>query len=127
MDDFAAGTIIPDFDKIISIILLREIFVSLILQSMTHFKSMYTLAAASAIINNCDHLLYLGTQDIKTAEFIGYRAFKNPEKVFCMPNNKAILITKGEKAVEVNKIKPYSTMPASSKRKNEYKVKEIVA
>lgn len=61
MDDFAAGTIIPDFDKIISIILLREIFVSLILQSMTHFKSMYTLAAASAIINNCDHLLYLGT------------------------------------------------------------------
>lgn len=110
MDDFASGTRIPDFDKIISVIRSREISVSLILQSMTQLESMYSTAEASTIINNCDHLLYLGTQDIKTAEFIGYRAFKTPENVLCMPNNQAILITKGEKAAQVNKIKPYSTM-----------------
>lgn len=128
MDDFAAGTRIPNFDKIISVIRSREISVSLILQSMTQLDSMYNTAEASTILNNCDHLIYLGTQDIKTAEFIGYRAFKTPENVLCMPNDKAILITKGEKAVEVNKIKPYSTMPPATKsNKTSYKVKEIVA
>lgn len=128
MDDFAAGTRIPDFDKIISVIRSREISVSLILQSMTQLESMYTLAEASTIINNCDHLLYLGTLDIKTAEFIGYRALKTPENVLCLPKDKAILITKGEKAVEVNKIKPYSTMTSEpAKMKNAHKNCEILA
>lgn len=113
MDDFAAGTRIPNFDKIISVIRSREISVSLILQSMTQLESMYREAEASTIINNCDHILYLGTQDIKTAEFVSYRAFKTPESVLCMPLNQAILITKGEKAAFVNKIMPYSTMNSS--------------
>ena len=110
MDDFAAGTRIPNFDKIISVIRSRDISVSLILQSMMQLESMYTAAEASTIINNCDHILYLGTQDIKTAEFVSYRAFKTPESVLCMPLNQAILITKGEKAAFVNKIVPYSTI-----------------
>lgn len=80
---------------------------------------------ASTIINNCDHLLYLGTQDIKTAEFISYRAFKTPENVLCMPLSRAILITKGEKAAVVNKIRPYSTMnPNISRLKDEVKKEE---
>lgn len=125
MDDFAAGTRIPNFDKIISVIRSREISVSLILQSMTQLESMYTAAEASTIINNCDHLLYLGTQDIKTAEFISYRAFKTPENVLCMPLNQAILITKGEKAAVVNKIRPYSTMnPNISQQEAENKEEE---
>ena len=110
MDDFAAGTKIPDFDKVISVIRSREISVSIILQSITQLQSMYSAAEASTIINNFDHLLYLGNQDIGTAEFIGSRAFKTPENVLCLPNDQAILITKGERARLVNKIKPYSTM-----------------
>lgn len=110
MDDFAAGAKIPNFDKVISVIRSREISVSIILQSITQLESMYNKAEASTIINNCDHLLYLGNQDIGTAEFIGSRAFRTPEKVLCMPNDQAILITKGEKAQFVNKIRPYSTM-----------------
>lgn len=116
MDDFAAGTRIPNFDKIISVIRSRDISVSLILQSMTQLESMYTAAEASTIINNCDHILYLGTQDIKTAEFVSYRAFKTPESVLCMPLNQAILITKGEKAAFVNKIAPYSTINPGIRR-----------
>lgn len=116
MDDFAAGTRIPNFDKIISVIRSRDISVSLILQSMTQLESMYTAAEASTIINNCDHILYLGTQDIKTAEFVSYRAFKTPESVLCMPLNQAILITKGEKAAFVNKIVPYSTINPGIRR-----------
>lgn len=110
LDDFAAGTRIPDFDKVISVIRSREISVSIILQSMTQLESMYSHAEAMTIVNNCDHLLYLGSQDTETAQFVGCRAFRTPESVLCTPRNKAILITNGEKAVVVDKIKPYSTM-----------------
>lgn len=110
MDDFAASARIPDFDKIISVIRSREISVSLILQSMTQLESMYNHAEATTIVNNCDHLIYLGSQDIETAQFIGCKAYKTPEAILCMPRDKAMLLTNGERAVLVNKIKPYSTM-----------------
>ncbi len=110
MDDFAASARIPDFDKVISVIRSREISVSLILQSLTQLESMYTHAEAITIINNCDHLLYLGCQDMQTAEFIGCRAYKTPDSVLSMPRSKAILITNGEKAKIVDKLKPYSTI-----------------
>ncbi|MCM1381759.1 MAG: TraG/TraD/VirD4 family protein [Muribaculaceae bacterium] len=58
MDDFGAGGKIPDFDKIISTILSRDISVSLILQSMTQLESMYSPAEAVTIVNNCDHIIY---------------------------------------------------------------------
>ncbi len=110
MDDFAASARIPDFDKVISVIRSRDISVSLILQSLTQLESMYSHAEALTIINNCDHLLYLGSQDMQTAEFIGCRAYKTPEAILCTPRDKAILITNGEKAAIVDKLKPYSTL-----------------
>lgn len=110
MDDFAASAKIPDFDKVISVIRSRDISVSLILQSMTQLESMYSHAEAMTIINNCDHILYLGSQDIGTAEFIGYKAYKTPETILCMPRTNAMLMTNGEKAVTVKKIKPYSML-----------------
>lgn len=110
MDDFAASARIPDFDKVISVIRSRDISVSLILQSMTQLESMYTHAEAMTIVNNCDHILYLGSQDIETAEFIAYRAYKTPETIMCMPRTEAILLTSGEKAVTVRKMKPYSIL-----------------
>ncbi len=121
MDDFAASARIPDFDKVISVIRSREISVSLILQSMTQLESMYSHAEATTIVNNCDHLIYLGSQDLETAQFIGCRAYKTPESVLCMPRDKAILMTNGEKAVLVDKIKPYSTMQ-NTKNKSELSI-----
>lgn len=109
MDDFAASARVPDFDKVISVIRSREISVSLILQSMTQLESMYSKAESLTIINNCDHLLYLGSQDLETANYIGYRAFKTPETILCLPRDQAVLLTNGEKAVFVRKIRPYST------------------
>lgn len=110
MDDFATSARIPDFDKVISVIRSRDISVSLILQSMTQLESMYTHAEAMTIINNCDHILYLGNQDYDTATYIGCRAYKTPDSILSMSRDLAILITNGEKAKFVNKIKPYSTM-----------------
>lgn len=41
LDDFAASTIIPDFDNLISIIRSRDIYVSVILQSLSQLDSKY--------------------------------------------------------------------------------------
>ena len=108
LDDFASGTTIPDFDKIISVIRSRDISVSVILQSLTQLETLYSSPTALTIINNCDHLLYLGSQDINTASYVGYRLGKLPETVLALPRDKAVLITGGEKAKIVKKIMPYS-------------------
>ena len=96
-------------DKIISVIRSREISVSLILQSMTQIRSMYG-DAANTIVDNCDHVLYLGAQNLETAEFIGTRAFKTAEKILCMPKDSAYILEKGKQASLVKKIQPYSTL-----------------
>lgn len=128
MDDFAASAKIPDFDKTISVIRSRGISCSIILQSLTQLESLYPYASAMTIINNCDHIIYMGTQDLKTAEFIASHAFKTPENVMCLPLDKVILITKGQKAVVADKVRPYSTLKgktvpkkAEEKRKSEEK------
>lgn len=110
MDDFASGAVIPDFDKIISVIRSRDIYVSLIIQSLSQLESMYSYAVSRTILNNCDHILYLGNQDIETADYIAARASKTPEAILSMPRSKAYLITTGEKARLVDKILPYSTV-----------------
>lgn len=110
MDDFASSTKIADFDKIISVIRSRDISVSLIIQSLSQLESMYSESVSRTIINNCDHLLYMGCQDINSAEFVGNRSMKTPETVMTMPRSKMCLITAGEKAQFVNKVVPYSTL-----------------
>ena len=110
MDDFAASARIPGFDKIVSVIRSRNISVSLVLQSITQLETMYSEPTAKTIINNCDHLIYLGCQDLSTANFIAYHIGKAPEAILTMPLTDSIIITKGEKAKQVKKVKPYSTM-----------------
>lgn len=114
MDDFASGTRIPDFDKIISVIRSRDISVSLIIQSLSQIESMYSKGESNTIINNCDHILYMGSQDIESASFVSDRACKTPETILMMPRNTLCLITAGEKARFVDKIVPYSTIDRCS-------------
>lgn len=109
LDDFASGSTMPDFDKVISVIRSRDISVSIIIQSMTQLESMYQHAMSVTIINNCDNILYLGSQDKETAEYIAYRAETTIEKVLRMPRDSAYLIRSGEQARLVKKIQPYST------------------
>ena len=108
MDDFAANTCIPHFDKTISVIRSRDISVSIILQSLTQLESMYTYAEAATIINNCDHMLYLGGQDLRTVEYIGTRANKTPESILSMQLDKAYLFTRGQRAKLVEKVNPFA-------------------
>lgn len=110
MDDFATNAVIPHFDNIISVIRSREISVSLIIQSLSQLETMYGPSRATTIINNCDHILFLGTQDENTAKFIGLKAGRLPEAVLTMPRDKAYIITSFEPTKLVDKIPPYSTL-----------------
>jgi type IV secretion system protein VirD4 len=110
LDDFASGTYIPNFDQIISVIRSRDIWTSIIIQSMSQLKTMYSDYAADTIINNCDTILYLAANDFETAKYIGRRAFKTADCILTMPRSKAYVLFSGEKALLADKIRPYSTL-----------------
>ncbi len=115
LDDFAANTVIPNFDKIISVIRSRNISVSIVLQNLTQLEAMYGPAAAATILSNCDHILYLGGQDLKTAEYIGIRVNKTQHTVLNLSNEKAYLIERGKTGMSVNKIVPYADIQEMQK------------
>ncbi len=103
LDDFATNAYIPDFDKIISVIRSREIYVSIILQSITQLDALYGASNAKTIINNCDNCLYLGGQDIDTANYMSFKANKSITTILNMPLDEAYLFTRGREPRIVKK------------------------
>lgn len=103
LDDFATNAYIPDFEKIISVIRSREIYVSIILQSITQLDALYGASNAKTIINNCDNCLYLGGQDIETANYMSYKANKSTTSILNMPLEDAYLFTRGQEPRLVKK------------------------
>ncbi len=102
-DDFATNTIIPDFHNMISVVRSRDIYISIMLQSITQLDSIYGETKASTIINNCDTCLYLGGQDIKTANFIAVKTNKSVCDILNLPIHKSYLCTRGCEPMEVEK------------------------
>ena len=102
LDDFA-NLIIPDIDKTISVIRSREISVSIALQSVTQLDGLYGHDKAMTIIDNCDHLLYLGGQSVETARFISTKANKPASAILNLPLGKAWLFERGNSPREVKK------------------------
>ena len=107
LDDFASSVYIDNFDKIISVIRSRNISVSVILQSLSQLDALYTKGQANTIITNCDHLLYLGGQDINTASYIGHRSNKTEDNVMLMPAGKAYFIERGKRCILIDRVPPY--------------------
>lgn len=103
LDDFSTNTLIPDFDKIISVIRSREISVSLIVQSLSQLEGLYGHARAQTIINNCDHCLYLGGTDIQTARYFAEKADRQVSSVLNLPLDDIILFARGSKPQWVRK------------------------
>lgn len=117
LDDFAASSVIENFDRLISIIRSRELSVSIILQSLSQLETLYSKPQASTIINNCDHILYLGGHDLDTADFMAAHTNKTRTNIMCMPNTNAYLLTNGQIARLVDKFVPYSSTEAFDDRK----------
>ena len=90
-------------DKTISVTRSREISVSIAIQSITQLEGLYGHAKAMTIIDNCDHMLYLGGQSVETARFIGVKANKPMSTILDMPLGKAWLFERGALPREVRK------------------------
>ncbi len=114
LDDFASGCVIPDFDKLISVVRSRDIYLSICVQSISQINTLYSESQALTIINNCDHIVYLGGNDLSSARFIGTRAKKTEESILCMDRDKEYILEAGKPAILIQKIPPYSfeTQPA---------------
>ncbi len=108
MDDYANNFRIPDFDKIISVIRSRQIFVSIILQSLSQLEGMYQPAIAKTILNNCDYKVFFGGQDVDTARMVADMAQCIPERITRMKAEDVCILERGEKIRFAKKIAPYS-------------------
>ena len=80
--------------------------VSLIIQSLSQLEALYSPSRAKTILNNCDHLLYLGGQDVETAAFIGKKANKPTSDILNMPLGSVWLFTRGQSPQQVRKYTP---------------------
>ncbi|MCR4694416.1 MAG: type IV secretory system conjugative DNA transfer family protein [Pseudobutyrivibrio sp.] len=107
MDDFASSALIPDFDKIISVVRSRDIWLTLCIQSFTQLESLYTHPQAQTIINNCDHIVYLGSNDLESANYIGTRVNKSPETILSMDRDGEYILESGSLGKFIRKIPSY--------------------
>lgn len=103
LDDFASNIYIENFDKITSNIRSREIYVSIIIQTLSQLYGLYGEARANTIIGNCDQQLILGIQDMTTAEFFATRANKTASTMMNMPVDRSYLFIRGRNAKLVEK------------------------
>ena len=55
------------------------------------------------ILNNCDHCLYLGGQDIDTARYISVKTNKSINNILNMPLDKVWMFERGTEPVQVEK------------------------
>lgn len=95
LDDFSTNTKIPHFDNIISVIRSREIYVSLVIQSLSQLEGLYGHAHAQTIINNCDSCLYLGGTDLETARYFSEKLDRQVSTVLNLPLDSLFLFTRG--------------------------------
>ncbi len=126
LDDFATNACIPDFDNIISVIRSREIYVSVIIQSISQLNALYGADKARTIINNCDNLLYLGGQDVETAQYVSIKANRMADTILNMPLEDAYLFTRGKPPEKVKKFdlrshKRYRDLPEAAAEKQQQK------
>ena len=69
MDEFANVALPDEFDKLLSTMRSRQIFVSIILQNLAQIKALYKDSWES-IVGNCDELYYLGGNEQSTHKYI---------------------------------------------------------
>jgi type IV secretion system protein VirD4 len=69
MDEFSNVTLPSSFDRILSVMRSRGVFVSIILQNMSQLRALYEKNWES-IVGNCDELLYMGGGETSTHELM---------------------------------------------------------
>lgn len=72
-DEFAQLGKIYKLSNYISVFRSREISLKIILQGLPQLEALYGKEEAKSIQNNCDTILYLGTNDKDTMEYLSFR------------------------------------------------------
>ena len=98
LDDFATNCKITDFPRMISSIRSREISTMLILQSEAQLTNCYGTDGRT-VVANCDSYVYLGGNDLETAEAISKRCDVPLGKILYMPVGTNWIFRRGQKPI----------------------------
>ena len=100
LDEFPSIGIIPDFAVKVAASRGRNMKYTIVFQSVPQIEMLYPIPCSNSILNCCDYIVFSGTDDIETAAYIGDRIKKDSEFVLKIPKGKALLIRRGEPALE---------------------------
>lgn len=98
LDDFATNCKIEEFPRMISSIRSRQISVMLMIQAESQLKQGYG-EDAKTIISNCDTYMYLGGNDLETAETVSQRCNKPLSQILYMPVGNCWIFRRGSQPV----------------------------
>ena len=94
-DEFANIGVIPDFDKVISTVRSRKIYISLIIQSIAQLENRYGELGAEVLMECCDTILFLGCNSESTAEFISNLSGDATIITDSVKDNRTVMGTRG--------------------------------
>ncbi len=104
LDDFATNCKIEDFPRMIASIRSRGISTMLMIQSEGQLKEGYNNDGRT-IIANCDSYVYLGGNDVETAESVAKRCDLPLKKILNMPVGTNWIFRRGQNPINGNTIK----------------------
>lgn len=102
LDDFA-NLRIQDIDNILAVTRSREIWCTLLLQSVCQLEALYGRPRAMSIMGNCDTHLVLACQDFDTAQVFAQRADRLPSTLLQMSGDRALLFLRGTACEQVER------------------------
>ena len=102
LDDFS-NLQIPHFDDIISIVRSREIWCTILCQSISQLHTRYGVSGSETIVANCDVQLVLAFSDNTTTNTYAPLAKKTSDVLFATPLDESWLFVRGRKAERVVK------------------------
>lgn len=106
-DDFATGGQIPNFQHHISIFREKGIAVMMLVQSISQLAAMYGNYGAVTIRDNTDNIVYLGGNDLDTADQISRRINKPVDEVLALPIGQEYLFRRGQKPLQLQRYQIY--------------------
>jgi type IV secretion system protein VirD4 len=129
LDDFATNVTIDEFPRMISSMRSRGISAMLLIQSEKQLEQVYGKDAAT-IMANCDTYIYMGGNDVETAQSIALRCDKSLSEILSLPIGSAWVFQRGEtpKLVEAGKEKDKDDdeLPEVRNVQEVYKKKEVL-